>query len=103
MKKPVVRILLFVVLLGLAIFYFTYTREGFEDYAVVKLTEAVAAGTEAVKAAATATEVVRATPEPASSPVFAEGYSCPQNGKQAKTDKGKTLYCCSGTWKSTEC
>ena len=82
MKKPGVRILLLlVVLLGLAIFYFRYMREGF---------------------AYVSTATVFLDNETSTSG-FTEGASCTVNVKQSKTINGKTLYCCAGKWISKSC
>ncbi len=80
-KKPAVRILLLVVLLGLAIFYFRYMREGFGYVDVGQVfidTDISTSG-------------------------FTEGASCTVNVKQSKTINGKTLYCCAGKWISKSC
>jgi hypothetical protein len=85
MKKPVVRILLFVVLLGLAIFYFRYMREGFQgEGGTTDATDTYAA-------------------MGASSGTFTEGSSCVVKGSAGKTIKGKTLYCCSSKWSKNTC
>ena len=77
MKKPVVRILLFVVLLGLAIFYFRYTREGFYVYNTGGATVDPTAATN-------------------------DGMACTQNDTTT-SKSGKTLYCCAGKWSSNSC
>jgi hypothetical protein len=98
MKKPGVRILLLVVLLGLAIFYFRYMREGFEEcYDVVD--DPYTLDVDETRICPETTP----TPIPTISGIFKVGEKCLLNGKQSKTDKGKTLYCCAGTWKSSAC
>jgi len=108
MKKPAIRILLLVVLLGLAIFYFRYMREGFQEEEEENKTDDT-----------TSTPVPARTPKDitnamgATSGTFTHGSSCVKKGLAGKTetteqilardDKGRTLYCCSGTWSSIEC
>ncbi len=100
MKKPAIRILLLVVLLGLAIYYFRYIREGFE----------AAEGSEATKKIDKATMQAVRDAKKDQGIAFTEGSSCVDIGSGSKTEKttGKTvgnttLYCCDGKWSSTAC
>jgi hypothetical protein len=87
MKKPAIRILLLVVLLGLAIFYFRYMREGFADFREHT------------------TDVVNQSTldQDSSSGTFTEGSSCVKKGSGGKTVGNTTLYCCDSKWSSTAC
>lgn len=125
MKKPAVRILLLVVLLGLAIFYFRYMREGFVksgdaclksqlNNADGKLKCTYNSTTKKYSWAAstadlTASDYVTDAGTIASG-TFTEGSSCVNIGSEGKTEKtkaktanSKTLYCCDGIWSSTAC
>ena len=86
MKKPAVRILLLVVLLGLAIFYFRYIREGFGEEGGT--TDAAALPSDQIAALTTsgvaAMDAVTST---------TKGTSCTTVGL-TKTIKGTPMYCC---------
>ncbi len=113
MKKPAIRILLLVVLLGLAIFYFRYMREGFADDIAATFATGVnsvldvASNTDLdVTASATAdtsaTAAAGSTVTNATVDVTgkhddlqraAKGTSCTTVGSTT-TIKGTTMYCC---------
>lgn len=91
MKKPAIRILLLVVLLGLAIFYFRYMREGFADVDLA-IAPAVTTGTAALNANDLIASTL-ATAAAGSTVTAAKGSSCTTVGLTT-TIKGTTMYCC---------
>ncbi len=117
MKKPAIRILLLVVLLGLAIFYFRYMREGFEDIALDALALASArptltfAGTDTptvdVASDSPTVDVASTATGSTATTTTTKGTSCTTVGSTT-TIKGTTMYCCkdksgASKWSSTAC
>jgi ABC-type molybdate transport system substrate-binding protein len=112
MKKPAVRILLLVVLLGLAIFYFRYMREGFRYVGEASVFLDVPSGdtssgttditvTNATTLTAALSSLVAGF-QAASQNTVLEGTPC--GGAGTKKDKyNNTLYCCSSIWSKTQC